>query len=201
MEQILEFLTPLMFEQLVDVPKIVAELAVSSGGAGSFGPEANGTTSAAATAVAKPVVEVRPPGIAKHSATTESVFAVFPGEAGSSWSRACGTTSKAEMAAVAKSVVEPQPLGIAKCSAMTESELAESSGGSSWPGADDTPVAAASAAAMSAGEARPLESQSRVSRQNPNSQSLLVSFPMSQSLWVKRGVVGYDKIRTHRVFW
>ena len=48
--------------------------------------------SLAATAVAKPVVEARPPDIAKDSASTESVFAVSPVEAGSPGSRAGGTT-------------------------------------------------------------------------------------------------------------
>ena len=38
-ELFLEFLEPRMMEQLVDVQKMVVELAVSSGGAGSFGPE------------------------------------------------------------------------------------------------------------------------------------------------------------------
>ena len=46
---------------------------------------------AAATVVAKPVVETRPPGMAKSSAPTKPVCAVFPGEAGSSGSRASGT--------------------------------------------------------------------------------------------------------------
>ena len=51
-----------MIAQLVGVPKIVVELAVSSGGAGSFGLGANDTTTAATTAVAKLVVEARLPG-------------------------------------------------------------------------------------------------------------------------------------------
>ena len=50
---------------------------------------------------------------------TESVLAVSSGEAGSSWSRASGTTSSAEMAGVAKSVAEARPPGIAKHSATT----------------------------------------------------------------------------------
>ena len=73
------------------VCRVVVELAVPSGEAGSFGPGECDTTSAAAAAVAKLVVEARPPGIAKHSATTESVFAESPVQAGSSWSRAGGT--------------------------------------------------------------------------------------------------------------
>ena len=69
-EQILEFPEPQMTEQLVDVPTIVVELAAPSGEAGSFGPGANDTTSAAATAVAKLVVEAWPAGTAKYTATT-----------------------------------------------------------------------------------------------------------------------------------
>ena len=57
--------------------------------------------------------EARPPGIAKHSATTESGFAVSPGEAGSPWSTARGTTSTAVKGAVAESA-EVRPPEFAK---------------------------------------------------------------------------------------
>ena len=72
--------------------------AVSSGEAGSVGPGANDTTSVAAKAVAESVVEARPAGIAKHSATTAVT----------------GVDST-----VAESVVEARPAGIAKHSATT----------------------------------------------------------------------------------
>ena len=75
----------------------------------------------AAAAVAKSA-EARPPGFAKHSATTESALSVSPGEAGSSSSSTSGTTSTTEMAADAKSVVEARPFGIAN-SAKTDSAL------------------------------------------------------------------------------
>ena len=84
--------------------------------------------SAAATTVAEPVVQARPPETAKDSATTESGFAVSPGEAGSPRSRASDTTCTAEMTAVAKSVAEVRPFGVAKHSATSESVFAESSG-------------------------------------------------------------------------
>ena len=93
--------------------------------------------SAAATTVAEPVVEACPPEIAKDSATTGSVLAVSPSEAGSPRSRASGTTSTAKMVADAKSAVEARPSGIAKQGA-TESVFAGSSGeaGSSGSRAD-----------------------------------------------------------------
>ena len=49
------------------------------------------------------------------------MFAVFSGKAGSSWSRASGTTSTAEMAAVAKSVDEARPPEFLKHRALRES--------------------------------------------------------------------------------
>ena len=76
------------------------------------------TTSAAATAVGKFVGGLRLPGIAKHSASTESVFAVTSGEAGSHGPGANNTTSVAATA-VAKSFEEVWPLGIVKCNAAT----------------------------------------------------------------------------------
>ena len=108
----------------VPVPHV--ELAASSGEMGSSWPGANDTTSAAATGVVKYVGEARPPGIAQHSASTESENAVSSGEVGSCRPGADDTTSAAATAA-AKSVDEARPPGIAKHSATTESELEESS--------------------------------------------------------------------------
>ena len=84
---------------------IESEIAASSGDAGSSWPGERDTTSADVTALAKSVVEARPPGIALHSATTVA-------------------------AAVAKygGLGEAGPLEAAKCRAATESELAESFG-------------------------------------------------------------------------
>ena len=76
----------------VAVGEVVVELAAPCGEDRSFGLGVCDRTSTAAT-VAKPVVEARPPGFAKNSASTESVCAVSPGDAGSSWSRAGVTTS------------------------------------------------------------------------------------------------------------
>ena len=59
-----------------------------------------------------PANEARPPGCARHSATTESAQA-SPGDAGSSGSRAGGTTGTAE-GADAKSAAEARPRGIEK---------------------------------------------------------------------------------------
>ena len=53
MEQSVELPVPQMLEQLVDEPKIVVELTVSSGEAGSSGPRERNTTDAAATAGSK----------------------------------------------------------------------------------------------------------------------------------------------------
>ena len=87
---------------------------------------------AAAAAVTKLVVQVRPSGIAQNSAPTESVGAVSPGEAGFSGSRVGGTTTTtAEMTAVANPVAEARPPGVAKDSAPTESVCAVSPG-RSW---------------------------------------------------------------------
>ena len=67
-----------------------AELAESSGGAGALSSRFAGTTkTAAAAALANSADEARPPRCAKHTSTTESVS---PGDAGSSGSRAGGTT-------------------------------------------------------------------------------------------------------------
>ena len=158
-EQILKFPEPRMTEQLVGVPKIVVELAVSSGEAGSFRPGANDTTSAAATAVAESVDEARPLVIAKHSASTaatavdttvaKSVDETPPGIAKYSASTAA--------TAVAKSVGEDRPLGIANHSASTESVFSVSFGeaGSFGPGANDTVSVAAAVVAQSVEGARP----------------------------------------------
>ena len=112
------------------VGEVVVELAVPSGEARSFGPGECDMTSAAATAVAKPVVDARPFGIAKHCPDRISVS----GEARFSWSGAGGVTSTAEMTEVAKPVVEARPAGFAKNSASTESVCVVSPGeaGSSW---------------------------------------------------------------------
>ena len=74
-----------------------------------LGPGPNGTTSAAATAVAKPVVEARSPVIAKYSATTESVFAESSGDAGSSGPGVKDTTIAAATT-VATSVLDKRGL-------------------------------------------------------------------------------------------
>ena len=96
-------------------------------------------TKAVNTTVSKSVEKARLPGIAQNSASTESVFAVSSGEAGSSWSRASGMTSTLEMEAVAETVDGGRPLGIAKHSATTAAS------------------AFASTVAMLVGEARPSE--------------------------------------------
>ena len=57
-----------------------------------LGPVPMSTSTAEMAAGAKSVVEARPFGIAKYSAKTESALEVLPGEAGSSGSRAGGTT-------------------------------------------------------------------------------------------------------------
>ena len=90
--------------------------------------ECEDTTSADVTADAMPAGKARPPGIAKHSATTKPELALFYGEAGLSLSRASGTTS-ADVSAVAKDAGEARPPGIKMRSASTESEVAESTGG------------------------------------------------------------------------
>ena len=106
-------------EQTINVPVPHVELAVSSG-------EAN-TTSAEVTAVAKPAGEARPPGIAKHSASTEPELAACSGEAGHSRSRETGTTSADETTG-ANPVGEARPPVLAKCRATTTSASAQSVG-------------------------------------------------------------------------
>ena len=66
---------------------------------------AYGTTSAAATAVAKTADEAQPPGVAHESTTTEPERAVYSDEAGPSRSRTNGIVS----AIIAKSADEARP--------------------------------------------------------------------------------------------
>ena len=87
-------------------------------------------------------------------------FATFCGEAGSSWSRAHGTTS-ANVAAVVKLAGEAPPPGLVKYSATSESELAKfclmlGPLGSSWARASGMNSAGTTAVVKSVGEARPL---------------------------------------------
>ena len=109
MEQSVEL--PQMAEQLVDAPKIVVELTVSPGEAGSSRPEIDDTISTDGATATKAVGEARPLGIAEHSVTTASALAVFSGEAGSapelakssggvgpSWSRGNGVSIAATTA-------------------------------------------------------------------------------------------------------
>ena len=82
-EEILEVTKNSSVERIPErIMEQTVELAGSSGKAGSFGLGVKSTTSEAITAVGKFVGEVRPPGTAKHSASTES--AVSSGDAGSS---------------------------------------------------------------------------------------------------------------------
>ena len=73
-------------EQTVDI-------AASSGEIGSPWPGEHDTTTGDVTAVAKSAGKARPPGIAAHSASTKSDFAVSSGEAGPSRSRVNATIS------------------------------------------------------------------------------------------------------------
>ena len=79
-------------EQIADIPalQVVEEPVISPDRVQQCFVEAN-----IDTAVGKSVGGARPPQFAKYSATTESVFAVSSGEAGSSWSRASSTTGTA----------------------------------------------------------------------------------------------------------
>ena len=164
-----------MPEQTVDMPVSQVELAVSSGEVGSSRPGAHDTTSAASaasTVVAKSVGEARPLGIAKHRALTESELVKLSDYAGSSWSRARGTTSAAA-AAVEKPVGGCWLLGFAEHSATTGSEFAEYSvegeAVSSWSGEKCTIGAADTAVAKSAGGGRLL----RIAQYNVRSESEL----------------------------
>ena len=78
-----------------------------SGEAGSLGPGACDVP-APPLPVAKLVAEARLPGMARYSAPTESVCAVSPGGAGSSWSRASGTEGSQESVAVVEKSIWSQ---------------------------------------------------------------------------------------------
>ena len=97
--------------------------------------------------------EVRAPGTAKRSVSTESELAVSSGDAGSS-GPLVNDMMRASATAVGKSVGEPRTPG--KHSATTGSVFAVSSGeaGSVGPGANDTTSVAATAVAKSVVEAR-----------------------------------------------
>ena len=149
-----------MPEQTVDMPVSQVEVAVSSGEVGSSRPgsdDATSAASAASTVVAKSVGEARPLGIAEHRALTESELVKLSDYAGSSWSRAHGTTSAAA-AAVEKPVGGGWLLGFAEHSATTGSEFAEYSveaeAVSSWCREKFTTGAAGTAVAKSAGGGR-----------------------------------------------
>ena len=90
---------------------------------GLLGFRAYGATSADTTTGELSADEARPPGINKHSVSTESDLAGSSGEAGPSWSGAHGTTS-ADVAAtaVAKCADEVQPSVLAKYSATSKFE-------------------------------------------------------------------------------
>ena len=137
-EQSFELPVPQMAGQLVDVTKIVVELAMSSGEAGSSGPGADDTTRLDDATFAKAVGKVRPLRIAEHSVPTASALAVSSGEAGSARP---GEKADAGVKAVARPAGGARPLVIAKHSTKTESDVAVSSGeaGPSWPRATSTP--------------------------------------------------------------
>ena len=101
-EQFFEMPEPQRVVELVEVRKIVAELAVSSGEVGSSSPGKRDTTDVADAAVEVPVGEARPPGISQYSTTTESDVEGSSGEAGSSWPGADDTTSADVDATVAR---------------------------------------------------------------------------------------------------
>ena len=98
--------------------------------------------------------EIRAPGTAKRSESTESELAVSSGDAWSS-GPLVNDMMRASATAVRKSVGEPRTPG--KHSATTGSVFAVSSGeaGSVGPGANDKTSVAATAVAKSVVEARP----------------------------------------------
>ena len=107
----------------MDVPKIVVELAVSSGGARSFGSGATDTTSATAAAVAETVDEATTAGKAVDSTVAETVDeARPPGIAKYS----AATAATAVDSTVAETVEEARPRGIAKYSATTAATAVDS---------------------------------------------------------------------------
>ena len=73
MGQFFETLEPQRVVQLVEVPKIVVGLAVSSSEVGSSGPEERHMTRHVDATVAEAVGEARPPGIAEHNVSTAVV--------------------------------------------------------------------------------------------------------------------------------
>ena len=107
-KQFFEIPEPQMVVQLVEVPKIVVGLAVSSGGDGSFGPGKRDTTDVTDAAVEKTVGEARPLGISQCSTATESEVEGSSGGAGSSWPGADDMTRHVD-ATVAKAVGEARP--------------------------------------------------------------------------------------------
>ena len=173
------------------MPTTDSQIAVSSGEDGPRTEQMSETVLASQQSWTL-LVKARPPGFAKHSATTglEVAESFGEGEAGSSWSGTTGTTSaaataaaksvgevrplgkakymvtaKSELAAAAmKSAGKVRPLGIAKQCDTTKPELAESSGGAGPSEASGMNCPAA-AAVKSAGEARP----SRIENPIPNS--------------------------------
>ena len=102
--------------------------------------------------------------MARYGATTDSELTVPIGEAGTSWSKATGTTSAddTEVTAVAKPAGEDRPPESVMCSGTSESAPAESAGdedeaGSLWSRTIGTTSADATTAAKSVGEAMPPE--------------------------------------------
>ena len=107
-----------------DVGEVVVELAVPPGEARSFGPGECDMTTGAATAAAKPVVEVRPYGIAKYSALTESVCAMSPGEAGF-YGSSVGATSrllKLGLLGLRRTVLSPGDASPRECCAVSQAQ-------------------------------------------------------------------------------
>ena len=133
-------------------------------------------TSAAATAVGESAVGPRPSGIAKRSASTESVVAVSLVEAGSSGPGLSDTTRVAATA-VAKPVVQARPPGFAKYIATTESVVEESLGKLDLLG-PETVARPAQPFLQQMQNLLPklghLRLRSRAPRQNPKSLCLLV---------------------------
>ena len=136
------------------IPRQNPKLKCLQGVAGSSWPGEEDTTSTGDTTVAKAVVEDRPPGPAKRSASTASELAVPSGEAGSARPGEKDTTN-ADVTAVARPAGEARPLGIEKQKA-TESAIAVSSfeAGPSGTRAIDRNSAGITAVAMPAGDAR-----------------------------------------------
>ena len=115
-------------EEVTTSANVYTAVAKSAGQARPLIAKYTGTTAATAVAKSLGVVEVRPHGIAKYRATTESELARPSGEDGSSESGTKVTTSTAGTT-VAKSADEARLLGFEKYSATSdpESDLAETS--------------------------------------------------------------------------